>query len=215
MKNNNPSEEVRRNVLAAALNVYENRVYDPAYKNSFRPRLEADMSHLLQTSNFEQEVDEHLRSIGIFPTAFEHEENRNVELRRLLAATFYALNDDQPLWMFQDVHPHGAAASAQIAPGDTLASIVAFCKPRTENRRQCQLAFQRMCGVSATALRFLYNCWFSGLSTRSTKARIVGLSCTRSICRGVPGFRCPQHRSAWWQHAHCSARALYTSHARP
>lgn len=123
MTNNNPSEEVRRNVLAAALNIYENRVYDPEYKNSLRPRLEAVMSHLLQTSNFEQEVDEHLRGIGIFPTAFEHEENRKVELRRLLAATFYAANGDKPVWMFQDVHLHGLAASVQVAPGDTLVEI--------------------------------------------------------------------------------------------
>jgi C-terminal processing protease CtpA/Prc len=123
MTNNNPSEEVRPNVLASVLNIYENRVYDPAYQNSLRPRIEGDMSHLLQTSNFEQEVDEHLRGIGIFPTAFEHEENRKAELRRLLAATFYAANGDKPVWIFQDVHLHGLAASAQIAPGDTLVEI--------------------------------------------------------------------------------------------
>jgi len=123
MKNNNPSEEVRRNVLAAVLNIYENRVYDPACQNSLRPRLEGDMSRLLQTLNFEQEVDQHLRSIGIFPTAFEHDENRKVELRRLLAATFYAVNGDKPAWMFQDVHSHGLAASAQIVVGDTLVEV--------------------------------------------------------------------------------------------
>jgi len=81
------------------------------------------MSRLLQSSNFEQEIDEHLRSIGIFPTAFEHEENRKVELRRLLAATFYAANGDKPAWMFQDVHSHGLAASAQIVVGDTLVEV--------------------------------------------------------------------------------------------
>jgi hypothetical protein len=129
MTSNNPSEEVRRNVLAAVLNIYENRVYDPAYKNSLRPRLEADMSRLLQTSNFEQEIDEHLRSIGIFPTAFEHEQNRKVERKRQSNPSIQVL---ELMVKLEDERRAGGAERTSAEPGRSRASGYGIRGERTE-----------------------------------------------------------------------------------
>jgi carboxyl-terminal processing protease len=123
MTNDRPSIDVRRDVLSAVLTVYERRVYDAAFRDSLRPRFEECMPQLLQTPDFELEVDERLRGIGIYPTSFEHEDNRKIELRRLLAATFHPTAGSAPQWVFQDVHAHGVAAKAGIRPGDVLLEI--------------------------------------------------------------------------------------------
>ncbi len=123
MTNTNLSIELRRELLSNLLATYEKRVYDVAYRDTLRPLLEADMPQLLETPNFDAEVDERLSRVGIFPTAFEHEDSRRIELRRLISATFHGVATTRPGWVFQDVHAHGVAASGGVKPGDELLAI--------------------------------------------------------------------------------------------
>ncbi len=123
MTNDQPSVEVRRDVLSTLLRIYEKRVYDAIYRDSLRPRIEECMPQLLRTPDFESEVEQLLCGIGIYPTAFDHQANRKVELRRLLAATFHPTIEPRPRWIFQDIHAHGLAAKAGVAPGDALLEV--------------------------------------------------------------------------------------------
>lgn len=117
------SIDERKSVLASLLAVYEQRVFDRAYRDALRPLIESDWDELLDTPQFEEAIQRHLCKIGIHPTGFEHESNRKTELRRLLAATFYADEKPRPQWVFQDVHSYGLAARHGISPGDSLLEI--------------------------------------------------------------------------------------------
>ncbi|MGH9440153.1 MAG: hypothetical protein ACRD22_20335, partial [Terriglobia bacterium] len=114
---------MRSSVLTALLAIYEQRVYDPVHRGALRPILEADWDGLLDATEFEMAVQQWLKKVGIYPLRFEHESTRQIELRRLLAATFYPLQGPAEAWIFQDVHPHGIAAQNGIRPGDVLKQI--------------------------------------------------------------------------------------------
>jgi C-terminal processing protease CtpA/Prc len=117
------STDARSSVLTTLLAVYEQRVYDPIHRDSLRPMLEANWNELLDAPEFEAAVQELLNKIGIYPLRLEHESTRRIEVRRLLSTTFYPLQEPGPVWIFQDVHPHGVAAKNGIKPGDTLREI--------------------------------------------------------------------------------------------
>jgi C-terminal processing protease CtpA/Prc len=147
MTNIKPPIDTRRDVLSTLLATYEKRVYDVAFRDALRPLMEADMPQLLDAPNFDSEVDERLRRIGIFPTVFEHEENRRIELRRLISATFHQVASPEPTWVFQDVHGHGLAASNGVKSGDDLlaindAPVRPPLKPAVPASVVSQLAFQ-------------------------------------------------------------------------
>lgn len=147
MTSTKPQIDIRRDVLSALLTTYEKRVYDVEYRDALRPLLEVDTPQLLESQNFDAEVDERLGRIGIFPTAFEHEANRNVEVRRLISVTFHQVEGPEPSWVFQDVHPHGLAANQGVKPGDDLVAINDLpvrppTKPAVPARVVSQLAFQ-------------------------------------------------------------------------
>ncbi len=147
MTNTNPSIDIRREVLSNVLATYEKRVYDVAYRDALRPLLEADMPQLLETPCFYSEIDERLRQVGIFPTAFEHEDSRSIELRRLISATFHEVASSKPGWVFQDVHPHGLSARSGVKSGDDLLAINDNpvrppLKPTVPANVVSQLAFQ-------------------------------------------------------------------------
>jgi carboxyl-terminal processing protease len=117
------STDVRSSVLNTLLAIYEQRVYDPIYRDTLRPILEARWDDLLDQPEFEAGIQEALDKVGIYPLRVEHESSRQIELRRLLSATFYRLQEPSPAWIFQDVHPHGLAARNGIKPGDSLRKI--------------------------------------------------------------------------------------------
>ena len=65
-----------------------------------------------------------LKDLGVSHTGFFHESAPRVAGRVAIAATFTkAETADGERWMFQDVHPGGAAATAGVQPGDVLLSV--------------------------------------------------------------------------------------------
>lgn len=117
------STDVRSSVLNTLLAIYEQRVYDPIYRDTLRPILEARWDDLLDQPEFEAGIQEALDKVGIYPLRIEHESSRRIELRRLLSATFYQSPEPSPTWIFQDVHPHGLAAKNGVKPGERLREI--------------------------------------------------------------------------------------------
>jgi C-terminal processing protease CtpA/Prc len=73
---------------------------------------------------FEQVVAGLLKELGTSHVGFFHESRPRAAGRIAIAATFTkAETTDGLRWIFQDVHPGGAAAQAGIRPGDILLTI--------------------------------------------------------------------------------------------
>lgn len=73
---------------------------------------------------FEQAMNLMLRDLGASHTGFFHERTPRAAGRIAIAATFTkAETNDGSRWVFQDVHPGGAAAQAGIRPGDVLLTV--------------------------------------------------------------------------------------------
>jgi len=73
---------------------------------------------------FEDAMNTMLRRLGVSHSGFFHEAAPRAAGRVAIAATFTKADTrDGTRWVFQDVHPGGAAAVGGIRPGDTLLSI--------------------------------------------------------------------------------------------
>jgi carboxyl-terminal processing protease len=73
---------------------------------------------------FEQTMNQMLKDLGASHTGFFHESAPRAAGRIAIAATFTkAETPDGSRWVFQDVHPGGAAAAAGIRPGDVLLTV--------------------------------------------------------------------------------------------
>lgn len=77
-----------------------------------------------EAEEFEQSMNLMLKDLGASHTGFFHESAPRAAGRIAIAATFTkAETSDGTRWVFQDVHPGGAAAQAGIQPGDVLLTV--------------------------------------------------------------------------------------------
>lgn len=115
----------RRTVLDAVLRMIDTKFMGPdvdtgALRATHEPAIVSSDS----AADFEVAVNAMLRELGVSHTGFFHESAPRTAGRVALAATFTkATTRDGERWMFQDVHPGGAAAVAGIRPGDVLLSV--------------------------------------------------------------------------------------------
>ena len=117
--------EQRRTVLDAVLRHVATKfmVPDPDTA-SLRNRHEAAICAADSSEAFEAAMNGMLKDLGVSHTGFFHESTPRTAGRVAIAATFAkAQTADGERWMFQDVHPGGAAAAAGIRPGDVLLAI--------------------------------------------------------------------------------------------
>jgi C-terminal processing protease CtpA/Prc len=115
----------RRSVLDAVLRQVETKFMGPdADTASLRARHEASIVGADSPEAFEAAMNAMLKDLGVSHTGFFHESAPRTAGRVAIAATFAkAQTADGERWMFQDVHPGGAAAAAGIRPGDVLLAI--------------------------------------------------------------------------------------------
>ena len=115
----------RRSVLDAVLRQVETKFMGPdADTASLRTRHEASIVGADSPEAFESAMNAMLKDLGVSHTGFFHESAPRTAGRVAIAATFAkAQTADGERWMFQDVHPGGAAATAGIRPGDVLLAI--------------------------------------------------------------------------------------------
>lgn len=115
----------RRTVLNAVLRTIDTKFMGPdADTGALRATHEQAIENADSADDFEVAVNAMLRDLGVSHTGFFHESAPRTAGRVALAATFTkATTPDGERWMFQDVHPGGAAAAAGIRPGDVLLSV--------------------------------------------------------------------------------------------
>lgn len=115
----------RRAVLDAVLRAVETKFMGPdVHTASLRSRHQPAVIDADSVDAFEAAVNTMLKDLGVSHTGFFHESAPRTAGRVAIAATFAkAETPDGERWMFQDVHPGGAAAAAGIRPGDILLSV--------------------------------------------------------------------------------------------
>jgi C-terminal processing protease CtpA/Prc len=119
------SIDQRRAVLEKTLRLIEHKLMGPEVDTvTLRDRHKDHVLSAGTSEAFEQAMTELLRDLGVSHTGFFNEAVPRTAGRVAIAATFLrAETPDGPRWMFQDVHPGGAAAGAGLVPGDTLLAI--------------------------------------------------------------------------------------------
>ncbi len=124
---NTLTEQQRTQILDKIAAIAEQRLYDPALKDLWRALVPKWYQNIIKSRDnevFEQSVNNLLQQLGVSHVGFFHERKPRAGAKLAIAATFYAYGGDNgPQWVFQDVHPGGAAHQAGVQPGDFLLQI--------------------------------------------------------------------------------------------
>lgn len=115
----------RRSVLDKVLTTVDIKFMGPAVDTkALRTRHEDAVVGADTREGFEAAINGLLKDLGASHTGFFHESTPRAAGRIAIAATFTKADTaDGHRWVFQDVHPGGAAAEAGIRPGDVLLTI--------------------------------------------------------------------------------------------
>jgi carboxyl-terminal processing protease len=119
------NETQRREVLSKVLQTID-RQFMGAEPDTARLRQEHESAIVRSAGDdeFEAAVNAMLKGLGTSHVGFFHDSRPRAAGRIAIAATFMKVDTpDGQRWMFQDVHPGGAAARAGIRPGDVLLTI--------------------------------------------------------------------------------------------
>lgn len=119
------AESQRRAVFDRVLTVIDRRFMgaDPDTAR-LRERHEPNVARAESRADFEDAMNRMLKDLGASHVGFFHEATPRAAGRIAIAATFTkAETADGLRWVFQDVHPGGAAEAAGIRPGDVLLKI--------------------------------------------------------------------------------------------
>ena len=123
----NTLTEQRTQILDKVAAIVERRLYDSTLKNLWSTLVRERYQDILLSPDdetLEQRINNLLQQLGVSHVGFFHERKPRAEAKLAIAATFYAYGGDSgPQWVFQDVHPGGAAHQAGVQPGDFLLQV--------------------------------------------------------------------------------------------
>jgi carboxyl-terminal processing protease len=119
------TESQRSEVLQRVLTVIDRKFMgSDVDTNALRARHERDVVTSATSEAFEQALTNLLKDLGTSHTGCFHEASPRAAGRIAIAATFAkAETADGLRWVFQDVHPGGAAALSGVKAGDVLLTI--------------------------------------------------------------------------------------------
>lgn len=121
------SREERRTVFEKVMTAIDTKLMARDTPPDIKTLREEFATRVLEAESaeaFEDAMNALLRRLGVSHTGFFHEDAPRAAGRVAMAATFtQAETRDGSRWVFQDVHPGGAAAAGGVRPGDTLLAI--------------------------------------------------------------------------------------------
>ena len=121
------TEQQRTQILDKVAAIVERRLYDSTLKDLWRTLVREQYQDILLSPNddiFEQKVNGLLQQLNVSHVGFFHERKPRAGAKLAIAATFHAYSGDNgPQWVFQDIHPGGAAHQAGVQPGDFLLQV--------------------------------------------------------------------------------------------
>ena len=106
----------------------EKKLYDPKLNRvNWRPIAEERRERILTAESeeeLEREFNELIKELKVSHAGFYHEKRPRAAGKMAISATlFKAVDDGRSCWVFQDVHPGGAAFKAGVQPGDILLRV--------------------------------------------------------------------------------------------
>jgi len=118
----------RKKLLDKVTSLVEKRHFNPRLHGVDWPKLVDNRRERILSAPtddaFEKEMDDLVRQLKTSHTGFLHRQSRRVPARNAISATFQRWSvDGSECWMFQDVHPGGAAFNAGVQAGDVLLTV--------------------------------------------------------------------------------------------
>src|ERR1700691_1437916 len=106
----------------------EQKLYDPKLNGvNWRHLAEERKERILAADSeeeLEREFNELIKELKVSHAGFYHEKRPRAAGKMAISATFFKAEDDgRSCWVFQDVHPGGAAFKAGVQPGDFLLRV--------------------------------------------------------------------------------------------
>src|ERR1700682_5823058 len=106
----------------------EKKLYDPKLNGvNWRHLAEARKDRILAAASdeeLEREFNELIKELKFSDAVFYHERRPRAAGKMAISATLFKAEDDgRSCWVFQDVHPGGAAFKAGVQPGDILLRV--------------------------------------------------------------------------------------------
>ena len=115
-------------VFEKVVETCEKKLYDPKLNGvNWRQIAEARKHRILSSrddADIEREFNELIKELKVSHAGFYHERRPRAAGKMAISATLFKAGDeDREYWVFQDVHPGGAAFKAGIQPGDILVRV--------------------------------------------------------------------------------------------
>ena len=106
----------------------EKKLYDPKLNGvNWRQIAEGRKERIIAAANdeeIEREFNELIKELKVSHAGFYHERRPRAAGKMAISATLFKTDDaGRACWVFQDVHPGGAAFKAGIQPGDILLRV--------------------------------------------------------------------------------------------
>jgi C-terminal processing protease CtpA/Prc len=115
-------------VFEKVVETCEKKLYDPKLNGvNWRQIADGRKERILAGTNdadVEREFNELIKELKVSHAGFYHERRPRAAGKMAISATLFKTEDeDRACWVFQDVHPGGAAFKAGIQPGDILVRV--------------------------------------------------------------------------------------------
>jgi carboxyl-terminal processing protease len=110
------------------VDTYEKKLYDPKLNGVNWRHIAEERKDRILTAETEEELErqfnELIKELKVSHAGFYHEKRPRAAGKMAISATlFKAVDDGRSCWVFQDVHPGGAAFKAGVQPGDILLRV--------------------------------------------------------------------------------------------
>src|SRR5271156_4097832 len=110
------------------VDTFEKKLYDPKLNGvDWRHLAEERKERILAADSeeeLEREFNELIKELKVSHAGFYHERRPRAAGKMAISATLFRSEDEgRACWVFQDVHPGGAAFKGGIQPGDVLLGV--------------------------------------------------------------------------------------------
>src|SRR5215467_2894444 len=117
----------REQIFDKVVETFERKLYDPKLNGvNWRGVAGDRKEQILASANseeFEGRVNDLIKELHVSHAGFYHESKPRAAGKIAISATLFRSDGAGPQWVFQDVHPGGAAQQAGIQPGEVMLRV--------------------------------------------------------------------------------------------
>jgi carboxyl-terminal processing protease len=114
-------------IFEKVVETFERKLYDPNLNGvnwrAVAGQRKADVLASRSGEEFESRVNDLIKELRVSHAGFYHESKPRAAGKIAISATLFRTDETPPRWVFQDVHPGGAAHRAGIQPGDIVLRV--------------------------------------------------------------------------------------------